>query len=96
MLPRSALRWAGSTLSGMHSFSLTTGMEDNHTIGYRASPKGSAWPTTRAAPLLAGPRTALFFIPGDFMSKLSFRGKILLMLATALVALLFMAVSSLL
>ena len=30
------------------------------------------------------------------MSKLSFRGKILLMLATALVALLFMAVSSLL
>ena len=43
-----------------------------------------------------GPKNSIFFIPGDFMSKLSFRGKILLMLATALVALLFMAVSSLL
>ena len=96
MLPRSALRWAGSTLSGMHSFSLTTGMEDNHTIGYRASPKGSAWPTTQAVPLLAGPRTALFFHPGRFHEQTQCRGKILLMLATALVALLFMAVSSLL
>ena len=43
-----------------------------------------------------GPKNSLFFHPGRFHEQTQCRGKILLMLATALVALLFMAVSSLL